>query len=77
MWLMMLACAVPILFSTFGSNRTSTTIWVLIGIGLMAFLHWIDHRLSRRQLDKRQSQDKATRADDQLPDTNHNASHHS
>lgn len=54
MWLMMLACAAPIIFVSFaGSGTTSRIIWMVLGLGLMFLLHWVVMRwMHRGQQDK-------------------------
>lgn len=42
MWGMMLACALPILFTSFaGSGRSNPIVWAVVGLGLMVLLHWL------------------------------------
>jgi len=49
MWLMMLACAVPIIITSFGgSGSTRPIIWATLGLGLMFLLHWIMMKVMHR-----------------------------
>lgn len=47
MWLMMLGCALPIIFTLFaGSSRLSSVVWVLLGFGAMFGIHvWMMRRM--------------------------------
>ncbi len=49
MWLMVLACAVPIIGISFaGSGNANRTTWAVLGLGLMFLLHWIVMKISHR-----------------------------
>lgn len=51
MWVMMLACAVPVLVSVVTRGRTGATFWVLLGIGTMFGLHWLAMRHPKKHDD--------------------------
>lgn len=66
MWVMALACALPILISVFvGSGRSNRVVWVLLGVGAMMLFHWLIMRLFHQQTsdtaDSHPSGDRNTR----------------
>lgn len=44
MWLMMLACALPLLASIMAGGRKGASLWILLGLGAMFVLHWLAMR---------------------------------
>jgi hypothetical protein len=54
MWLMMAACALPVLVSAFGAGEKGVILWVLLGLGFMALLHWIIQRQSHQKEERDQ-----------------------
>ncbi len=49
MWLMMLACALPLVIISFaGQGRKLSVVWIVIALGGMFFVHWVVMRFSKK-----------------------------
>lgn len=57
MWLMMLACALPLLVSVVIGGRNGASLWILLGLGFMFALHWLAMRPSRKHDEHREGKD--------------------
>lgn len=74
----MLACAVPLIITSFGSSgSTQPVIWVVIGLGAMLLLHWLAMRFMHRGSNDKERENHSSHSNHLLPPDPHNHSSHS
>lgn len=58
MWIMMLACALPLLIVSFGGTGTNRTILIIVAFGLMFGLHALLMRRKKKPADSQSGEHK-------------------
>lgn len=75
MWMMMLACALPLLVVSFTGAGRRPSIWLVGGLGAMLILHWLAMRFMHRSPEGTAPDDHHDLTADQKPsDEDHHQS---